>query len=600
MKAIEKTISNELIMGAKAVPLLLGEGYHHKDLNKIRVSKEKDLKNIIKLSNFIKNTEIAYIYSFIIDEDGNARFASSSATDDDLNNKGSDIYSFDIYKDANIQKVIKTQKIMFANSEDRWGTFKSVYIPFKAKDGSDFVVGADCSMSTMEMLYLSSKDHIVNIASSLLFMIFLYFIIVYIFTKQLSVLLDKKSKELKNIYEIDTITSLPNRVKLLSDLKINNSIKLVLIDINRFKLINDIYGLHFGDKCLDFVAKELLKEMRDGMKLYKLDSDKFCLTMREIDDDSLKNLVAKIIDRLIKKVFTYEKYSTVLSYSAGISSISSTINPLSLAEISLKEAKSSGEEIIVYNSELAKKYNIDGKKDVLDDINYAIINKKIYAYFQPIYDIENKKIVKYESLMRLEKRDGTVVAPWYFLTISQQAKLYKKLSNIMLENIISVAKENKDLEFSINLSSIDIEDMEVQNNIFTRISEEYLTSQITLEILESEEFENFDTLLEFGKKAQEMGIRLSIDDFGSGYSNFSTLVKLQFDYIKIDGSLVKDILTNEKYEIIIGQIIMFAQGLNSKTIAEFVEVEEIADKLSELGVDMLQGYHIGKPEAKLI
>ncbi len=224
MKAIDKTISDELIMGAKAVPLMLKYNYHHKNLNKLRISKEEDLINTINLSNFIKNTEIAYIYSFIIDENDNARFSSSSATDEDIKNKNNDIYSFDIYEDKNIQKAIKTQKTIFADSEDKWGSFKSVYIPLKAKDGSDFVVGADCSMTSIEILYLSAQDNIIKLAMSLVVMIFLYFIIVYIFTKQLNTLVNKKSKELENVYETDSKTSLANRVKLLSDLKENIAI----------------------------------------------------------------------------------------------------------------------------------------------------------------------------------------------------------------------------------------------------------------------------------------------------------------------------------------------------------------------------------------
>ena len=599
MKIIEKTISAELIMGAKSVPLLLNKEYHHKGLNKQSISKEQDLINTINLSNFIKTTEIKYIYSFIIDEEGHARFASSSASDEDIANKGSDIYSFDIYEDENIQKAIETQKIIFADSEDKWGSFKSVYIPLKAKDGSDFVVGADCSLTDIEMFHMTAKENILKLAGSLILMIFLYFTIVYIFTKQLNTLLDKKSQELKSIYEVDLKTTLPNRVKLLLDLKQNNDVKLALIDINRFKYINDIYGISFGDKCLEFVGRELFAASGNGMKLYKLDSDKFCLTMPNISHAELKKSVENIIKRVDEKTFEYEDYKTVLSYSVGISSIYSSVNPLSMAEISLKEAKSSGENIVVYDEDFAKEHSIDGKKDVLDDINSAIINEKVYAYFQPIYDIKRKKILKYESLMRIEKRDGTVVAPWYFLAISQQAKLYKKLSSIMLENIISVAKKNRDLEFSINLSSIDIEDFDVQNNLFTRLSEEDLLGQITLEILESEEFKDFNSLVNFEKKAKDMGLKLSIDDFGSGYSNFSTLVEIHFDYVKIDGSLVKDILKNDKYEIIISQIIEFARGLKSKTIAEFVENEEIANKLSDLGVDMLQGYYIGKPEDSL-
>jgi len=162
------------------------------------------------------------------------------------------------------------------------------------------------------------------------------------------------------------------------------------------------------------------------------------------------------------------------------------------------------------------------------------------------------------------------------------------------------AKENPTIEFSFNLSSLDIEDHEIQKNILKRLNEENLNERITLEILESEEFQDYNNLLAFEKRATAQNIKLSIDDFGSGYSNFSHLIDIDFNYIKIDGSLIQHILKNQKYEMIIKEIINFAHALNAKTIAEFVENEEIAIKLKEIGVDMLQGYYIGKPKQQIL
>jgi EAL domain-containing protein (putative c-di-GMP-specific phosphodiesterase class I) len=165
----------------------------------------------------------------------------------------------------------------------------------------------------------------------------------------------------------------------------------------------------------------------------------------------------------------------------------------------------------------------------------------------------------------------------------------------MLENVVKTAKINPQYTFSLNISALDIEDYGIQQNLFDTLVQENLTQQIVLEVLESEEFRDATSLSRFVQKAQQLGIALSIDDFGSGYANFANLIEVHYDYIKIDGSLIKNILENTKYELMVTQIVEFAKNVHSKTVAEFVENEAVAKKLEELGVDMLQGYIIGKP-----
>jgi EAL domain-containing protein (putative c-di-GMP-specific phosphodiesterase class I) len=266
------------------------------------------------------------------------------------------------------------------------------------------------------------------------------------------------------------------------------------------------------------------------------------------------------------------------------------------AEIALKNAKEHRQHTMIYTSSM----DINAKnKKVLDDINNAIEKQQVFAYFQPIYDLQTKTITKYESLIRIKTQEGKIVPPAHFLDLAKKTVLYKELTDIMIQKVVCAAQENPHLNFSLNLSSIDIENETLTNHLLNTITQANIGTQITFEILESEEFKNFTSLLNFINEAKKLGIKISIDDFGSGYSNIANTIKLEIDYLKIDGSLITNILTNPRYEKILKSIINFAHEIGALTIAEFVENEAIAQKMQELHVDMIQGYHIGKPSPVL-
>jgi len=159
--------------------------------------------------------------------------------------------------------------------------------------------------------------------------------------------------------------------------------------------------------------------------------------------------------------------------------------------------------------------------------------------------------------------------------------------------------KDKDFEFSINLSMYDILNDNTVNFIMKKL-ETYKNSQkVVFEILENDKIENYEKMKKFIFEMKKFGCQFAIDDFGSGYSNFAHIYELNFDYIKIDSSLVKNIIKDEKSKIITKAIIDFSASLNIKTVAEFVEDKESLELLKELGVDFIQGYYIGKPSSKL-
>ena len=186
---------------------------------------------------------------------------------------------------------------------------------------------------------------------------------------------------------------------------------------------------------------------------------------------------------------------------------------------------------------------------------------------------------------------------FFFLDISKKSNQYKKITRIVLEKSF---KRFQDLpfEFSVNISYEDIEDKNFLNYVKYKLKEYNVAKRVVWEILEDESIKSYDTVLEFVKEVKSLGCKVAIDDFGSGYSNFEHLLKMDVDYLKIDASLVKYVVTNENSYKVVKTIVDFAKSLNLKTIAEYVENEEILKITKELGVDFSQGYHFSAPISK--
>jgi EAL domain-containing protein (putative c-di-GMP-specific phosphodiesterase class I) len=232
-------------------------------------------------------------------------------------------------------------------------------------------------------------------------------------------------------------------------------------------------------------------------------------------------------------------------------------------------------------------------------IKAAIEESRIVPYFQPIVDNQTRRVIKYEALARLVERDGTVFGPQAFLGIAKKTRLYSHITRIMIEKTAE-AFENSHLSVSLNLSTEDLLNNELADMIEKTIMAHHMGQVITFEILESEGIENYAEVSAFVDHFKSLGCRFAIDDFGSGYSNFDHLLKLNIDTLKIDGSLIKILPHDRNARIFVKHIRDFAHEMGIATIAEFVANEEIFVKVKELGIDASQGYFFYEPSAALI
>ena len=222
-------------------------------------------------------------------------------------------------------------------------------------------------------------------------------------------------------------------------------------------------------------------------------------------------------------------------------------------------------------------------------------NDGVEMYYQPIYNYDKEGIEKFECLMRIVD-EGKVYTPYRFLDIAKKTKLYPRLTYRVIEKS-TAAFANNSFEFSINLTIDDLLNQGLIEFLLERAKLHGVLNRMVVEIVESEEMQNYEEILGVIKSLKSCGVKIAIDDFGSGYSNYEYLSSLQADYVKIDGSLIKSICKDEKVRSVVSSIIDFARKYDMKTIAEFVSDENLDKEARALGIDYAQGYFYGEPQA---
>ncbi|WP_373000444.1 EAL domain-containing protein [Sulfurimonas sp.] len=406
-------------------------------------------------------------------------------------------------------------------------------------------------------------------------------------------------KELKKNFLTDILTSLGNRFKLLEDVKLNGESYLAIIDIHFFKEVNDFYGYKAGDSVIIDLADKMFHYFNDDkFDLYRLNGDEFAVLVDSdrITKDKFFEKLNSFKEEIKQRTFKIDNNEITIQLTIGVSCNSD--NLINEADIAHKYAKKSNKDIVGYVDEI----NIDEeyKKNIewTNEIKSAIEENRIKAYYQPIVNTSNNKIEKYETLMRLIKRDGEEISPFFFLDIAKKTRLYKDLTKIVVTQAFEKFNGTK-YEFSINLSAEDVMLHNVSDWLFDLAIEHGVNNQVVIEIVESEGIESFDMMDSFIRDAKTCGMKIAIDDFGTGYSNFEYLIKLNTDFLKIDGSLIKEIDNDEKIYGVVETIVGFARKNDIKTIGEFVATESIYKKIKELDIDYGQGYFLGKPNPEL-
>lgn len=394
----------------------------------------------------------------------------------------------------------------------------------------------------------------------------------------------------------DRLSGLYNKVKLLEDIEKCEFPVFTVLNIDDFSEINDFYGMEIGDGLLKSLAEKLsfYFEDEERHRLYRLHGDEYGIltSKREYADEHISMINSLLID-IKKSPFTLGQESIYIALTAGSAQENETL--IGRAHMALKYAKKERRFHQIFDPMILDSYKYGENLEWSNKIRKAIEQDRIVAYYQPILNIQTGEIEKYEALVRLIDENGAAIVPAQFLEIAKKTKQYSYITKKIIEFAVKTAKE-RDMEISINITIEDVENSEIVKTIEDTMERSGCGHLIVFEITETEEIKNYHALRSFIELVKtRFGSKVAIDDFGSGYSNFENLLELDFDYLKIDGSIIEKIDASKQSEILLDAIIAFSQKLDIKTVAEFVSNKQILEIVKTKGIDYAQGFFIGKP-----
>jgi diguanylate cyclase (GGDEF)-like protein len=380
---------------------------------------------------------------------------------------------------------------------------------------------------------------------------------------------------------------------------------LLFIDLRKLSLINDRYGIRGGDKILLQFTKTIRKLVRKKGVLATTKSRNFIFTFNDNDWNNAVEFTLNLGKQLEKlQLIINDNALLVESFMVltelGVDDVTEFEKELEYAEKLLANLKKTELESPLICHEFNKLME-DNKAEIKlkDELLKAIEEDRIIPFFQPIYNMKSGTIDKFEVLMRIQEEDKFLL-PYPYILIAEKYNIIDKVDSIVISKALEYKKSsdlNDEVELSINISGKVLENGKFMEKVVEKVDQLNLKySNITFEITETINIGEIAKLVELVREYRKAGFKFSIDDFGTGFSSMYYLKHIPANYLKIDGSFINDIDNNKESYHVVKSIINMAKAFNIKTVAEFVEKEEIMDMLKEMGIDFGQGYFFGKPE----
>lgn len=422
-------------------------------------------------------------------------------------------------------------------------------------------------------------------------------------------------EHLREMAEHDSLTGLYNRQYFMTELErvvenIRRSNKrqfaLLYIDLDNFKYVNDTLGHVAGDRVLVEVTEMLRQRNRKSDLLVRLGGDEFAILIY----DAEKEHVIKAADahRMLLADYVFKHEGTVVQIGCSIGITIFGGRPISeedllvQADIACHIAKRSGRNSIhVFESDDEKNMTVMSEDmGWAGRIKDAIENNRFRLACQPIMELKNGEIYRQEVLLRMIDENDGLILPAGFLPSAERFGLMRAIDGWVVKKSIEILglqlKTNPRLHFSINLSAESVGDKKILEIITNSLMQnEVPPTAVTFEITETVAIANLDAAVDFLNQLRNHGCQTALDDFGVGYSSFAYLKDLPVDFVKIDGSFVRDIHRDKLQLAMVRSMNDIAHAMGKYTVAEFVDNAEIVKLLKEMDVDFIQGYHIGMP-----
>ncbi|SHH94191.1 ABC transporter substrate binding protein [Clostridium grantii] len=419
----------------------------------------------------------------------------------------------------------------------------------------------------------------------------------------------------------DNLTGLTNRTSLKIKLRNLTQIKtdylkqfaVIFLDLDNFKFVNDSYGHSIGDKVLKEIAKELIKLDLGNSSIYRLGGDEFVLILEDYQDTFDLNYKTDKLRKTLDRAIDIEGNKYFITASIGVA-----IYPqngknyselLKNADAAMYKAKENGKNCsAIYDESINAKLNRN--MEIRSELVNAFTYKEFFLNFQPQIDIESGRVYGFEALIRWINPKLGFVSPGEFIEVAEEMGRIVQIGNwVLKESCIFCKKINEKYEnkliISVNVSAVQLMQKDFLENIKNILEKTEVDPKlVAIEITETAVLKNFDLNRAKLEQIKSMGIKVSLDDFGKGYSSLYYLRNLPIDTLKIDKSFIDDIITNDNESTIkdlTESIILIAHKVGLKVIAEGVEMPMQLMKLKEYKCDFMQGYYVSKPiEEKLV
>lgn len=420
-----------------------------------------------------------------------------------------------------------------------------------------------------------------------------------------------KAKEAEILYlnQHDPLTGLMNR-NALNQLTVQdhhgdgNLVQSVLfINIDKFKLVNDVLGHQAGDNLLVQLADRIVALVGDQERVYRIGGDEFLILVPSLDLDELSAL-AKSIQQLIGRQIDIHQSAVLITASQGICigkpglSLEQTITR---AETALYQAKKKRNAIAVYHDSMERARTRDVLLEL--DLQSALEQNQFELFYQPIFNVHTGRIDQAEALLRWNHPVFGRIPPLDFIPIAERTRLIIPITDWVIRQACSKITEWSELGLeglmvSVNLSILSIENRgeELVDFIGSAIRASGISpSRLKLEITESTLVNDLDEIVSVFQKLKQLGVKLALDDFGTGYSSFGYMKDLPLDIMKLDRSLIGNIAVSEKEQMIVGSMVTIIHGLGLEVVIEGVETKEQLDSIMKFDCDYIQGYYFSKP-----
>lgn len=423
------------------------------------------------------------------------------------------------------------------------------------------------------------------------------FILSYLAERRQEALIDR----LTSLLVFNDATGLPNKDVLVASIAEESAYVFAIVKIENFSNLVALFGYDFSELIEQFASQKFRKyEPRYGYKTYQLKSNEFAILIKTASVASIADAaqrLTEIVKALELEALPWERDKIRLVFRVGgaIVNPGDPVSPLSKADIALKKAERGHSLITIFEDDTEEK---DTAYDYVMKFTELVTNREegtFRAVFQPVFESGGSAISWYEALLRVKRPTGEYVSVYPYLAVAKSTGFYQFLTDFILRASANAILEY-DVDVSINISVNDI----VRPDFILLVDEVYekirdKRGRIIFEILESDELVELDKCIWFIDYIARYGFKIAIDDFGTGYSNYCTLINLPIDIVKIDGSLIKKIKSDDNARTLVEGIVHFCRKANKKTVAEYVEDSGVFDSLKDLKIDYLQGYYLSEP-----